>query len=334
MRILIATGVYPPESGGPATNTKLLEEQMPARGFSVDVLPFRTVRHFPLGVRHTAYFLRLLRMARCADMLYAQDAVSVGLPAALVSLCLRKLLVIRVPGDYAWEQGRARFGVRESLDEFGPHLHGWRVWFLHKVQCWSLSRAWRIIAPSSYLRDHVISWGIKPERIILIHNGIELPVPIEPPQARPEGFLVVSIGRRVPWKGFESLESVVAREKKWSLFIAETLPRPQALGWASTADVFVLNSSYEGLSHTLIEVMSLGSPIIATNIGGNPELIRDGIEGLLIPAHDDEALYNALKSMESDRALAKRLGVAAAERAKEFSIEKTVNKLIELLHTA
>ena len=80
--------------------------------------------------------------------------------------------------------------------------------------------------------------------------------------------------------------------------------------------------------------MSLGSPIIATNIGGNPELIRDGIEGLLIPAHDDEALYNALKSMESDRALAKRLGVAAAERAKEFSIEKTVNKLIELLHTA
>ena len=89
MRILIATGVYPPESGGPATNTKLLEEQMPARGFSVDVLPFRTVRHFPLGVRHTAYFLRLLRMARCADMLYAQDAVSVGLPAALFSLCLR-----------------------------------------------------------------------------------------------------------------------------------------------------------------------------------------------------------------------------------------------------
>ena len=331
MRILIATGVYPPESGGPATNTKLLEEQMPARGFSVDVLPFRTVRHFPLGVRHTAYFLRLLRMARCADMLYAQDAVSVGLPAALVSLCLRKLLVIRVPGDYAWEQGRARFGVRESLDEFGPHLHGWRVWFLHKVQCWSLSRAWRVVAPSDYLRDHIISWGVEPERVVLIHNGIALPVPTEAPRERPEGFLVVSIGRRVPWKGFEALERVVAREQGWKLFVAETLPRPQALGWAKVADVFVLNSSYEGLSHTLLEVMSLGVPIIATNIGGNPELIRDKIEGLLIPANDNEALHQTLKTIEQNPESARKLGAAAAVRAKEFSIDKTIDKLVELL---
>src|SRR3989338_10337762 len=79
-RILIATGVSPPESGGPATYAKLLEERLPSLGFTVSVLPFRAVRHLPKIIRHAAYFWKCLRMARSADMVYALDTVSVGLP--------------------------------------------------------------------------------------------------------------------------------------------------------------------------------------------------------------------------------------------------------------
>ncbi len=55
MKILIATGVYPPEDGGPATYSKLLKDELLGRKIAVEVLPFRTVRHLPKVVRHVAY---------------------------------------------------------------------------------------------------------------------------------------------------------------------------------------------------------------------------------------------------------------------------------------
>ncbi|MFQ5540964.1 MAG: hypothetical protein ACE5F4_01825, partial [Candidatus Paceibacteria bacterium] len=60
MRVLIATGVFPPESGGPATYSKTLLDELPAHGFEVDVLPFRDVRKWPTGIRHIVYFFKLL----------------------------------------------------------------------------------------------------------------------------------------------------------------------------------------------------------------------------------------------------------------------------------
>lgn len=335
-KIFIATGLYPPESGGPATYTKLLEELLPARGFEVSVLPFRTVRHLPPGIRHLAYFFMCVGYAAAADVVYAQDTFSVGLPAALAAKVAGKKFLVRVPGDYAWEQGRQRFGVVEELDEFQTKTYGWRLELLRTMQRFAVRRAVIVVAPSAYLAGIVAGWGIPQSRIATIYNGIALPVPAEPPQQQPKGFLVVSVGRRVPWKGFEALERVVARESRpeggWQLYIAENLPRAQALGWVAAADAFVLNSTYEGLSHALLEAMSLGVPIIATSVGGNPELITDGVEGILIPPRDEQALHVALKRIEADPAAARARGAAAAARAKEFTIEKTLDKLCQLLN--
>jgi len=85
MKILIATGVYPPESGGPATYSKFLNDNLPGKGFEVEVYPFREVRKYPKIIRHIAYFLEALRKAKGKDIIYAQDPVSVGLPAFLAS---------------------------------------------------------------------------------------------------------------------------------------------------------------------------------------------------------------------------------------------------------
>ena len=79
-KVLIATGLYPPEIGGPATYTKLLETRLPEYGFEISVLPFSSVRHLPKIIRHAAYFLKCLSRARAADIVFAQDPVSVGLP--------------------------------------------------------------------------------------------------------------------------------------------------------------------------------------------------------------------------------------------------------------
>jgi glycosyltransferase involved in cell wall biosynthesis len=327
-KILIATGVYPPESGGPATYTKLLEECLPALGFSVQVLPFRAVRHLPKVVRHVAYFFKLLGLSRKADIVYALDTVSVGLPAALTAMLRGKKFFVRVPGDYAWEQAQQRFGVSDELDTFQHKSYGVRVWVLRAAQRFVVNHARAVVVPSEYMKKIVSMWtnGSKVHRI---YTSITLPPPYALPEDRPKGFLIVSFGRRVPWKGFEALERVVAREPQWKLKIFSELPHVQAMGWLKAADVYVNNSTYEGLSHQLVEALSLGTPIVATDAGGNREVV--GACGLVVPTKDDEALYKALKEIEMDK-----VGVAARAtqglvQAKHFNIDTTITQLVELL---
>ncbi len=329
MRLFVATGLYPPEPGGPATYTRLLEEKLPLHGIEVSVCAFRCVRKLPRIVRHVVYFLHCVRAARRADVVFAQDTVSVGFPAALAARLMGKIFIVRVPGDYAWEQARVRHGVRDTLEEFQKNTYGFRIGVLRFLQRATLTLAKKIIVPSEYLGRILYAWGFEP---CLIYNGIEIPPLAKKPEKRPEGFLVVSAGRRTPWKGFEALEHTVA-EGGWHLHIAEGVSREEALGWAAVADVFVLNSEYEGLSHTLLEVMALGRPIIATAVGGNPELIEDGVTGILIPPRDDAALREAIARVEQDPEGAKLRATRATQKVQTFSIDQTLTTLATLLHT-
>ncbi|HQU07457.1 MAG: hypothetical protein B7X04_00545 [Parcubacteria group bacterium 21-54-25] len=314
MRLVIATPLYPPEPGGPATYAKVLAEGLPERGIEAALVKFSDVRHLPKLVRHVAYFGRVRRALRGADAVLVLDPVSTGLPACLAAWSLKKPLVVKVVGDYAWEQGRQRFGVTAGLDTFVKTKKvPIAVRFLRKVQTGVAHRARAVIVPSAYLKGIVKNWGIPEEKIHVVYNGVELTESLPTPK-RPKGLLVVSSGRRVPWKGFEALGRVVAREPSWHLHIASDVSPGEARGWVRAADVFVLNSTYEGLSHALIEAMMLGTPIIATAVGGNPELIKDGVTGLLVPPGDDDALHAALQQVDHDPAAA-RTRAAAAQKA-------------------
>jgi glycosyltransferase involved in cell wall biosynthesis len=331
MRLLIATGLYPPESGGPATYTKLLEERLPALGFEVSVLPFSRVRHLPKVFRHAAYFFKCMHMTRHANVVYAQDTVSVGFPAALAAVVLRKPFFVRVPGDHAWEQARQRFGVQDSLDEFQHKRYGWRVEFLRSLALFTVRRATKVVVPSEYMKRIVSAWTSVP--VVRIYSSIDLALAHTLPAHRPEGFLVVSSGRPVPWKNFDAVERVVAQEPAWQFFLAKDLPRAEALGWVKAADVFVLNSTYEGLPHALIEAIALGTPIVATRVGGNQELIEDGTEGLLIPVNDEKALHAALIKISSDPVTARARAEAARSKLSKFSINTTIKEISSVLHT-
>lgn len=327
MKVFIATGVYPPESGGPATYTKLLEERLPVQGVEAVVLPFRVVRHLPKLVRHVAYFFKCLRMARGADIVYALDTVSVGLPAALAALVLRKKFMVRVPGDYAWEQARQRFGVVDELDEFQCNSYGVRIGMLRAAQRFVVSRARAVVVPSDYMKKIVGGWT-NPAKIHRIYTSVALPPAYELPPERPEGFLVLSFGRNVPWKGFDALRRVVARNPDWTLKIFSELSHKEAMGWLKIADVYVNNSTYEGLSHQLVEALSLGTPVVATDVGGNREVVGD--VGILVPAKDDEALYEALEDVAQDKVAASERVARGLARVKLFSINTAIEQLVTL----
>lgn len=352
MRLLIATGLYPPEIGGPATYAKLFEERLPGYGIEVTVLPFQTVRHLPPILRHAAYCWRVIRSARHADAILVQDTVSTGLPVAIAALLLRKKFILRVPGDYAWEQGVQRFGVGDTLDDFQSRSYGIAVALLRAVQRFTVSRATRVIAPSKYLANIVSGWVSN--EVDVVYNGIVLS---ERPSPLKEKNLIVSSGRLVPWKGFNELIDIVSKHPEWRLKIfgdgperdelqervramrAEqrielrgSVPRAELLRAFAEASVFVLNSRYEGLSHTLVEAMSVGTPVVATNVGGNPEVVSDGEHGLLLDANDSAALEHALTRLMADEELRGRLGMAAAKRAEDFSIDMTVEATARLIH--
>jgi sugar transferase (PEP-CTERM/EpsH1 system associated) len=93
----------------------------------------------------------------------------------------------------------------------------------------------------------------------------------------------------------------------------------------SGLDLFVLPSLREGISNTILEAMASGLPVIATNVGGNPELVVDGETGMLVPPSDPVAMADAVHSYLKDPAKLERHGQAGRKRAVEhFSIEKMV----------
>jgi glycosyltransferase involved in cell wall biosynthesis len=332
MKLVVATPLYPPEVGGPATYAKVLEEGLPERGIEVVTVKFAEVRRLPKILRHYAYSRRVLRAARAADAVLALDPVSVGLPAMRAARKAGKPFFVKIVGDYAWEQGRQRFGVTEDLDAFVEAPQPSRaVRFLQGIEARVARAAERVIVPSEYLKRVVAAWGVPGEKITVINNGIRLPEAL-PAALRPDGFLVVSTGRRVPWKGFEAIERIVAQKPGWHFHLASGVSREEALGWVKAADVFVLNSRYEGLSHALLEALALGTPIVASDAGGNSELIENGVTGLLVPVGDDDALRKALEQIAADPEAARTR--AAAARARDFSIGRMLDATAKLLKSA
>ena len=89
----------------------------------------------------------------------------------------------------------------------------------------------------------------------------------------------------------------------------------------------MLTSEAEGCSNSLLEAMTAGKPVVATNVGGNREVIRHGENGFLVPPGDDKALAETVITLLQDQDTAEAVGQRARDWAtSEFSIEKMVNE--------
>ncbi len=96
-------------------------------------------------------------------------------------------------------------------------------------------------------------------------------------------------------------------------------------------DIFVLPSLNEGISNTILEAMASGLPVIATRVGGNPELVEEGSTGLLVPPNNPKQMSNALEAYVSDRSLAKKHGRTGRERVETlFSLDKMVQSYLQI----
>ena len=129
--------------------------------------------------------------------------------------------------------------------------------------------------------------------------------------------LVIGGGRRQP-------EMVaLVRELSLTPFVNFLGHRDDIPDLLAALDIFVLPSHSEGISRSLLEAMAAGLPVVVSDVGGSPEVVRSGVNGLLIPARDPSALARALLRLLSDPALGQKLGSAASQQvAANFSLDR------------
>lgn len=367
MKVLIATGLFPPDIGGPATYSKFLVDRLPSHGYAAIVLPFKKVRGLWPVVRHVAYFFLLLKYGKSADVIYAQDTVSVGIPALCANFFLKKKFIVRVPGDQVWEQGVRRFGITGPLELFPAFSWKWHpyLWMMRRLQQSVVRHADALIVPSRYMERIVQKWPGSAKKVVHIYNGVEEfgdtgNKPVLRGLLRFQGKLLISIGRLVPWKGFSALIRLLPALKKefpdvkllivgggtllpqlekeaLELGVADDviftgeLERDVLLRYIRVADVFVLNSRYEGLSHQLLEVMAVGVPAIVSNVGGNPEVIDHERNGYLVEPDNEEMILRYASELLRDANLRGKVVASAKRKVKQFSHERMVMDTARLL---
>lgn len=125
-------------------------------------------------------------------------------------------------------------------------------------------------------------------------------------------FLIVGKGP------LEKMLKRMSRDLKISSSIIFTGFREDVYSIIDKLDLLILPSLWEGFGLVLLEAMALGKPIVATNVGGIPEVVKDGEAGILIPPKDSDALANAIIKLLKDKQLAKRMGEAGRKRVEEY----------------
>jgi len=222
-----------------------------------------------------------------------------------------------------------------------------------------------VIAPSQYLKLIVVGWGVSENKVKVVYNSFKpgrTNVIKENAKQRLNlsGEVILSVGRLTPWKGFDLLIDLMPvllmvnnqfklvivgsgpEEKKLKFKIQELKLEDKVIlagsvfmekmsNYYQAADIFILNSSYEGLSHTLLEALSFGLPVVASNVGGNPEVIEHNQNGLLAEYNNQQQILDSIKKLSSNSGLVERFKQANKEVIKNFSKDKMYKKYLELL---
>ena len=353
--------------GGTETQAVELALRIPAAGYDVTLGCLRArgpllerlqgtnvvVREFypKGGMDSPAGLYQLLRLSwflrrKNFDVVHTHDLWSnlLGVPAARLAGVRAIVSSRRDLAHFDWYQGRRR---------------GW----LRRIQ--NLGGA--VLANATPIRDALVAEdGFAPEKLRVIHNGVDVKRFQETGSDRDqmfpgagEGKLIVLVGnmhtdvKGHPWliaaapsvvqefpstrfvlvgdgeqrSRFEQQVASLGLEQNF-LFLGRRADIPKILG---CCDIAVLPSRAEGLPNAVLEYMAAGLPVISSRVGGNAELIEDGVTGLLVPPEDSSALSSALLKLLGDPGLAQRIAQAGHESTvRNFSFERLVREVDEL----
>jgi glycosyltransferase involved in cell wall biosynthesis len=371
VKVLVVSGIWPPDVGGPASHAPDVAEFLRSRGHGVEVVvtasaapapqayPVRWIRRsLPKGAIHVRAGLEVARRAARADVVYTTGMFG---RSSLGARLARRPYVIKLTADPAFERARRRGIVGGDVDEFQRNGRGAAVRLLRLARDVELRNAAHVFTPSAYLRTLTLSWGVHSERVSVLPNPApQLPVLRSRDELRRSfgmnGPTLVFAGRLTAQKSLRvALEALAAVEEVTLLIAGEgdqqralerdaaelgltervrflgALPRERVVELFAAADASILSSTWENFPHTLVEALAAGTPVIATATGGVGEVVHDGENGLLVPLGDARALGDAVRRYFADEELRRRLRAGAAQSVEQYSQERIFAELEQTL---
>jgi glycosyltransferase involved in cell wall biosynthesis len=318
-------------------------------------------RSIPKGLIHVRVAALVRRRAREADVVYTTGMF--GRSFAGSSAAARQY-VVKLTADPAFERARRRGIVQGDVDAFQRSAHGARAAALRLARDVELRRAAHVFCPSAYLRDLVLSWGIPAQRVSVLPNPYPALPDLRPRDELRESFdlkgrTLAFAGRLSAQKSLDVALAALAEVEDVTLVIAgdgeRRVPlerRAAELGVADrvhflgaqsrdrvlelfrAADASLLSSSWENFPHTVVEALAVGTPVLATRVGGVGEIVHDGENGLLVPAGDRDALADSIRRFFDDDPLRERLRAAAAGSVRGFDRDAVFARLEHALEEA
>lgn len=365
------SGIWPPDVGGPASHGPQIARFLAGRGHEVSAVvsaagplddpgfPIRvTRRDRPLPLRLAAGAAVLARAVRQVDVVYAT-----GIYHRTAAAC--KLagvpLVIKVVNDPAFERARNWGRTDGTLESFQqPGVRDPVSLCLRAARDRALGSAAALIVPSEYLARFVRGWQLRPpvevianpavvatslqsrEQLRASHgmNGLtavfagrlvaqkNLRMAIEA-MRRVEGLRLVIVGEgpeRVTLTG--AIETAAVADR---VSILPAVSQQQAADLMRAADVTLLPSDWENFPHAVVESLAQGTPVIATAVGGVPEIIEHERTGWLVPPGDHQALIAALSRFAGDEQARRRMREGAGAVRGRYRPERLFAMAEELL---
>jgi glycosyltransferase involved in cell wall biosynthesis len=361
--LLLISGIFPPETGGPAKFTADFASWCALTGNKVAVITYRNCNN-QLNLSDLGYDVVPALKSESLLNTYItmintiRRSVGTGVPALAVgafletyiaSLLFRFNYVAKVPGDIVWERARNNRITNLDIESFQNFKLPLKYKIYRFLYTQSLVRASQVIVPSKGLRDLCIVWGIQEEKISLIYNSVNIDKYLTLTNTKSE-FDVLTVCRLVPWKGVDevirycstrglklavagdgpertSLESLAVSLQAKVSFLGD-IPEEEVLNVMSKSKVFVLNSSYEGLPHALIEARAARLISVARDGTGSAEVIHDDVDGLLVrrDRNLEETMDLALSSADE---LSGYRSKAALDAKNRFNREQNFQRIFD-----
>lgn len=340
MNVAIAVKEFPPDTiGGAETQTKRMAAALAERGHDVTVytkrygehddgdLPFEVVRCWnldwtPVVSDLTFLLAATVAIARRADRHDCLQCMMIY-PIGFLGYVVHRLAGLPY---FAWIRGNDFYVAREVR---------WKRWLIRRV----LSDALVLVQSTEIRADVVAAFPDLEPDVRVLGNGVSVPEG----RAPLDGSRVLYLGRLAPKKGLPYLLEAVAESEVPDLELVvvgdgaerERLERAAAEldvdvrfegfvhpddvdDYYRRASVFVLPSTEgEGMPNAVLEAMSWGLPVVTTDSGGLPSVVRDGENGYVVPMRDPEPLAERIEDLVADRDRRQELGTAAREHVRE-----------------
>lgn len=274
MRILIATGIYPPAIGGPSQYAKNLKEAFVKDGHSVKIKTFYLENYLPTGIRHIFFFFKIIPTILVSDFVLALDTFSVGLPSVLAGGIFGKKVIIRTGGDFLWEQYVERTGKKVLFRNFYKQEKNnlsLKERLVFNITHWTLNYVSHTVFSTEWQRSIFIeAYGTERAKTSIIENYYGPKEGDSPAQNN----IFVASSRNLVWKNLDMVKTVFNGMKSAGLFI-DNLPFNEFMNKIKNSYAVILVSLGDISPNLILDAIRYNKPFICTKEIGIFDRIKD-----------------------------------------------------------